>query len=116
MKKIAAILLSLFILAGMCSAAALDAGEARAVIGANLNDEQIKQVYNTFDIERGSVKELQVTNNEERKYLDGLVDSSIIGTRAISCVYIEILGEGEGLDVSTSNISWCTRECTSTPW
>ncbi|MGI5936058.1 MAG: DUF1002 domain-containing protein [Oscillospiraceae bacterium] len=110
MKKIVALLLSVFVLAGMCSALALDEGDARAVIGANLTEDQIKQVYGTFNIERGSVKELQVTNDEERKYLDGLVDSSLIGTRAISCVYIEILGEGKGLDVSTSNISWCTRE------
>ncbi|HHU23393.1 MAG TPA: DUF1002 domain-containing protein [Clostridiales bacterium] len=110
MKKFIAFLLSIFILAGMCSAMALNEGDARAVIGANLTEEQIRQVYETFNIERDSVKELRVTNDEERQYLDGLVDSSLIGTRAISCVYIEILAEGEGLNVSTSNISWCTKE------
>ena len=91
MKKFIAFLLSIFILAGMCSAMALNEGDARAVIGANLTEEQIRQVYETFNIERDSVKELRVTNDEERQYLDGLVDSSLIGTRAISCVYIEIL-------------------------
>ena len=61
-------------------------------------------------MEQGAVSELIVTNAEERSYLDGLVDPSIIGTRSISCVYIEILGEGDGLEVSTSNISWCTKD------
>ena len=91
-------------------ASALNVGDARAVIGADLSDSQISTVYNLFGISRGSVTELRVTNAEERTYLNGLVDSSVIGTRSISCVYIELLGEGSGLQVETSNISWCTKD------
>lgn len=54
--------------------------------------------------------ELRVTNADERKYLSGYVDDSVIGTNSISCVYIEVLDEGEGLDVTTSNINWCTSQ------
>lgn len=91
--------------------AALEEGEARAVIGVDLTEDQKNSVYSTFGITRGSVKELNVTNSEERLYLEGLVDSSMIGTRSISCVYVEITKPGSGLDVTTSpNISWCTRE------
>ena len=61
-------------------------------------------------MERGSVAELTVTNADEREYLEGLVDSALIGTNAISCAYIELLPEGEGLDVTTENINWCTPE------
>ncbi len=110
MKKIIAAMLAVVMLMGMGSALAIEKGEARAVIGANLTEEQIKSVYSTFGVERGKVEELTVTNDEERKYLNGLVDSSLIGTKSISSVYVEVLGEGEGLQVGISNINWCTKE------
>ncbi|MGI5985788.1 MAG: DUF1002 domain-containing protein [Clostridiales bacterium] len=111
MKRILSFLLAACTLLSMTTSAfALEKGDARAVIGADITEGQKAAVYKAFGIERDSVKELSVTNSEEREYLDGLVASSIIGTRSISCVYIEILGEGEGLQVSTSNINWCTKE------
>ncbi|HIS97876.1 MAG TPA: DUF1002 domain-containing protein [Candidatus Scatomorpha pullistercoris] len=110
MKRFISILLVCSLLIGAVPALAVDAGEARAVIGANLTEEQIADVYANFGIERGSVTELRVTNADERKYLEGYVDESIIGTNSISCVYIEVLEEGEGLDVTTSNINWCTSQ------
>lgn len=110
MKKFVSIILALTLLAGLSSAFAMEKGDSRAVIGADLTAEQKASVYKSFGVEQGAVPELTVTNSEERTYLDGLVDSSIIGSRSISCVYIEILGAGDGLDVSTSNISWCTKD------
>ena len=110
MKRFVSVLLVCALLAGAVPALAVDAGEARAVIGANLTEEQIAAVYGNFGIERGDVTELRVTNADERKYLEGYVDESIIGTNSISCVYIEVLKEGEGLEVTTSNINWCTSQ------
>lgn len=110
MKKLISALLAVCLLAGAVPALAVNAGEARAVIGANLTDEQIADVYKNFGISRGDVTELRVTNADERKYLSGYVDDSVIGTNSISCVYIEVLDEGEGLDVTTSNINWCTSQ------
>ena len=89
---------------------ASNVGNARAVIGANLVDDQISLVYANFGIARNSVRELTVTNSEERYYLQGYVDDSVIGTRSISCVYVELLPEGSGMNVTTSNITWCTPE------
>lgn len=109
-EKIISALLAICLLAGAVPALAVDAGEARAVIGANLTDEQIADVYKNFGVSRGDVTELRVTNADERKYLEGYVDDSVIGTNSISCVYIEVLDEGEGLDVTTSNINWCTSQ------
>lgn len=86
------------------------AGESRVVIGADLTEDQIKTVYKLFGIERGSVEELKVTNAEERRYLEGLVEESVIGKYAISCVYVQLTEEGSGLTVDTYNISWCTAE------
>lgn len=110
MKRILAFVLALCLLSGAGAALAADSGEARAVIGANLSAEQIDYVYTVFGVERGAVRELTVTNADEREYLEGLVDSSVIGTNSISCAYIELLDEGSGLDVTTENINWCTGE------
>ena len=110
MKKILSILLACCLLAGAVPALAVDAGEARAVIGSNLTEEQISAVYSNFGVKRGDVTELRVTNADERKYLEGYVEDSVIGTNSISCVYIEVLEAGEGLDVTTSNINWCTSQ------
>jgi len=112
MKKIISVVLCLAILCsfGSAFAAKAVAGESRAVIGANLTEEQINSVYSIFGINRGDTKELTVTNSEERSYLEGFVESSLIGTNSISCVYIEVLAEGEGLQIATQNISWCTHE------
>lgn len=111
MKKLFSLLLALVMAFSLCAGAlAANEGEARAVVGANLSEDQIKTVYTQFGLERGSVGELTVTNAEERDYLEGLVDESVIGTRSISCVYIKLLEEGKGLNVSTDNITWCTED------
>ena len=84
--------------------------QSRAVIGADLSADQIAAVYRAFGVSRGSVIELTVTNAEERTWLQGYVDPALIGTRSISSVYVELLPAGANMDVSTSNITWCTPE------
>ena len=108
MKRILSLFLVITMLSNAGFALALNEGEARTVIGADLTAEQINQVYNAFGITRDDVRELVVTNAEERQYLEGLIDSNIIGSRSISCVYVEIRGADSGIDVSTTNINWCT--------
>ena len=110
MKKILSVLLAVLCLTVLATPAYAELNQSRAVIGADLNDEQIAAVYQAFGVSRGSVIELKVTNQEERQYLEGYVDSAIIGTRSISSVYVELLPEGSGMDVTTSNITWCTPE------
>ena len=114
MKKIISLILAVIMIASLGTAAYADGTaevtQSRAVIGADLSDEQVAAVYNVFGVKRGDVIELSITNAEERAYLEGYVDSSIIGTRSISCVYVELLGEGKGMDVTTSNITWCSAE------
>lgn len=111
MKRILSLVLALCMGFSLClPVLAAHEGETRAVIGADLSEDQIRTVYSQFGIERGSVTELRVTNAEERDYLEGLVSEDVIGTNSISCVYIRILEEGEGLAVSATNISWCTED------
>lgn len=110
MKKLITILLIIVMAVGMIVPAYAENIQSRAVIGADLTDDQIAAVYNAFGIKRGNAIELRVTNGEERQWLQGYVDESLIGTRSISCVYVELLPEGSGMDVTTSNITWCTGE------
>lgn len=109
MKRIISLILCVLML-GSCFAYADTIEGSRTVIGADLDEEDIAFVYKQFGIDRGDVKELSVTNAEEREYLKGLVDESLIGSRSISCIYIEALSEGKGLDVTVKNITWCTPD------
>lgn len=109
MKKVISLILCVLML-GSCVVMADGAEDSRAVIGVDLDADEVAYVYDKFGISQGDVKELTVTNAEEREYLDGLVDDSLIGTKSISCVYIEALSEGEGLEVSVDNITWCTPD------
>ena len=109
-KKITLVVLTLvMVLAFVVSPAMAASQEARVVIGADNNDEQIGAVYGFFGINRGDVTEMQVTNQEERKYLEGLVPDEKIGNVALSCVYIEP-NDGGGLDLEINNINWVTEK------
>ena len=110
MKKLCSVFLILLLLLSMPLAAHAESTQSRAVIGADLEAQQVQDVYNMFGVRRGDVIELTMTNAEERQYLEGYVDDSIIGTRSISCVYVELLPAGSGMSVTTSNITWCTGE------
>ena len=109
-NKIAA-LLAAALLSGLFSCAACaDAEMRRVVLGADLNEEQIAKVYLSFGFPRGEVPELRLSNAEERAALSGYVADAVIGTKAISCVYLELLPQGSGMDVKSENISWCTPD------
>lgn len=110
MKKLLTLFITFALLLSLSVPAWADDQESCAVIGANLSDEQVAQVYEIFGIARGSVPELTVTNAEERRYLEGLVSEAVIGKNSISCVYVQLLAQGSGISVSTHNISWCTSD------
>ncbi len=89
--------------------AAVTAGEIRVTVGADLTADQKTQIYDYFGIEEGSVKELTVTNAEEKSYLKGLVSDEKIGNVALSSIYLETLSEGSGVNITTNNINFCTE-------
>ena len=98
----------LVLMVGFTTALATDM-DSCVTIGVDNTEEQIKQVYGFFRINRGDVKELQVTNAEERKYLESAVPEEKIGSVALSCIYIETRNSG-GLELETYNINWVTDE------
>ena len=78
MKRILSLLLALLLFAAVGTAAYAEPIQSRAVIGADLTEEQISAVYESFAVKRGTVIELRVNNQEERKYLEGYVDNALI--------------------------------------
>lgn len=89
---------------------ALAQGEEVVSLGADLNQEQRQQMLKLFGVQEDQVTVIEVTNQEERDYLEGLVSDKTIGTKAISSCYVKPLAEGEGIIVETHNINWVTRE------
>ena len=51
---------------------------------------------------------VSITNAEEHKYLDEYLPAEKIGTRALSSVVIVEREKGNGLNISTKNINYCT--------
>ena len=109
MKRIIGMCLCFILLLSLCAPAWAD-NQSRTVIGADLSPEQVEAVYQSFGLRRGDVIELTMTNAEERQYLQGLVNESVIGTRSISCIYMELLPAGSGLSVSTNNVTLWTED------
>lgn len=113
MKKLIAALTAVLMLVpifAVTPVGAIEVGEERVVIAADLDEAEKAQIYKDFDLEPGEITELTVTNAEEREYLEGLVDDSKIGNVALSCVYIMTLSEGQGLSIQVNNIKWCSEE------
>ena len=109
-RSLSVLLILLLAVLQVCPARAADDDRRRAVIGADLTEEQIRDVYAKFGITRGDVPELRLTNAEERAALRGYVDESVLGTRTISCIYLELRPQGSGFDVRLENVNWCTPE------
>lgn len=74
-------------------------------LGANLDKDQRQQMLYLFGVREGDAEIIETSNKEEREYLQGLVSQDKIGSRAISSAYVEILDEGEGIQVETHNNS-----------
>lgn len=108
-KKIIAIVLTVVLAVSFSVPALAASQEARVVIGADNTEDQVADVYNYFGINHGDVTELQVTNGEERQYLEGLVPDQKIGNVALSCVYIEP-NDGGGIDLEVNNINYVTEK------
>ncbi len=79
-------------------------------LGADLSPKQQEEILEYFDVKRDEVRLIEVTNQEERDYLSGLISDKQIGTRAISSAYVQPLPAGEGIMVDTHNITWVSKE------
>ena len=82
---------------------------ARVVtLGANLSSEQKATMLKYFGVNENEVVLLEVNNQEERKYLEGVASEAQIGTKTFSCAYVEPTKAGSGINVKTANLTWLT--------
>jgi uncharacterized protein YpuA (DUF1002 family) len=80
-------------------------------LGADLSDSQLETVLKFMNLTKEDLDDYQVvtvTNQEEHEYLDDYLDSSVIGTHALSSVLITQNDPGEGITITTYNINYCT--------
>lgn len=79
--------------------------------GADLKDDEKATVMKLMGINEedlGEYKVGEITNADEHKYLGDYLDASVIGSRALSSVVVVVGEDGDGIDVETKNISYCT--------
>ena len=80
-------------------------------LGADLSDDQKNTVLSLMGIDPANLANYtvtSVTNAQEHQYLDSYVDSSKIGSKSWSSVVIVKRKKGNGLNISTNNITYCT--------
>lgn len=76
-------------------------------LGANLSEEQKKSMYEYFGTTADKVDTIEVTNADERKYMEGIASEAQIGTRTYSCSYVEPTTSG-GIQVKVGNLTFVT--------
>ncbi len=81
-------------------------------LGADLSAQEQMTVLSLLGLDNINVDDydiISITNADEHEYLDKYLDASIIGTRALSSVLVVGKEAGNGIRVTTKNISYCTE-------
>lgn len=106
-KKIIPFVVTLSLFASCLPMVAKADSSKVVTLGANLSDEQKNDMYEYFGTSADKVETIEVTNADERKYMEGIATESQIGTRTYSCSYVEPTESG-GIQVKTANLTFVT--------
>lgn len=88
-----------------------DPSDVYVSFGADLSGDEKSTVLNLLGITEDDLDGYtvgEITNDDEKTYLGDYLDSSVIGSRALSSVIVVIGEDGDGINVDTKNISYCT--------
>lgn len=101
-------------MSALCFPAMADAAADKPFIslGADLKADERATVLALLDVTEADLEGytvITVTNDDEHKYLDNYLPANVIGSRALSSVKIEGRKEGNGLQITTKNITYCTK-------
>lgn len=110
MKKFRKVVPFILIMALTCVSIpmAAKADSAKVVtLGANLSEDQKNSMYEYFGTSADQVETIEVTNADEREYMEGIATESQIGTRTYSCSYVEPTDSG-GIQVKVANLTFVT--------
>lgn len=106
-KKTLPILLSAALLVSAVPFTVKADGSKVVTLGANLSEDQRASMYEYFGTSADQVDTIEVTNADERKYMEGIASEAQIGTRTFSCSYVEPTTEG-GIQVKVANLTFVT--------
>lgn len=106
-KKIIPFVVTLSLFASCLPMVAKADSSKVVTLGANLSDEQKNDMYEYFGTSADKAETIEVTNDDERKYMEGIATESQIGTRTYSCSYVEPTESG-GIQVKTANLTFVT--------
>ena len=76
-------------------------------LGADLSESQRNSILRYFGADPNKVQIIYVNNQDERNRLGSYVPLEQIGTRTISCAYVQPTASG-GIQVKTANLNWVT--------
>ncbi|MCR5666779.1 MAG: DUF1002 domain-containing protein [Eubacterium sp.] len=86
--------------------------EPYLALGEDLSSSQKSTVLELMGIDEDDLDDYNVSyvsNEEEYEYLSSYIDSSKIGSNALSSVVVMEGEDGDGINVTTKNISYCTE-------
>ena len=106
-KRIASLAICGTLVLGSINFAFAD-GARVVTIGVNNSPEQRATILKYFGVNENEVVVLEVNNQEERKYLEGVASEAQLGKKTYSCAYVEPTKAGSGINVKTANLTWLT--------
>ena len=110
-KNLISMAAAVMIAASALSMPVLADQEKYLVLGQDLNDSEKAEVLSLLGVkDMASVNVSYVTNQMEYEALGDYLSSDIIGTRALSSALVTSRGKGDGISVTTENITYCTPE------
>lgn len=124
MTRVICLMLSAAMLAGSATTVFADEEDKKAEVrveendkpyvsfGEDLTAEQKQKVIDLMGLDADEEDDWDisyVTNEEEHQYLDSYISSSQIGSKALSSVVILQREDGNGINVTTKNINYCTE-------
>lgn len=103
-KRAVAATMSAIMLMGAPQTALADSSKV-VTIGADLSEEQKEKMFQYFGVSKDEVLVIEVNNQQERQYLEGIATEQQIGKRTFSCAYI-MPTDGDMINVKTANLNW----------
>lgn len=77
-------------------------------LGKDLTPSERQMVLQEMGVNEGDARIIEITNDEEHKYLGKYLSQAVIGTHAISSAKITLVEPGKGISVKTKNITSIT--------
>jgi uncharacterized protein YpuA (DUF1002 family) len=111
-KRILSVALaSVMLLTTGMTAFAADESKPYLALGADLSESEKATVLDKLGVAQSDLANydvITITNEDEKNYLSGYMSDDVIGGRSLSSVLIEKKESGNGIYVTTYNISYCT--------